>query len=263
MSSYPPLDVSAEIQQDPPDPNLFTAIVRNIDTSAPVNTLYGNLSSDAGGATIFQSDVSGLDSMQFPVDLTSYPPGFYTVFAITSDPAQTGEIVIYGGGAIPVPPIPSGRPTVQDVANLLRARTKDDFGNESGTFTDSTRPTAMAVDGHISAAMGLVCTRLPPLDEIDADLLPTVASVVAYRAALRVEKSYFPEQVRSDRSAYEWLREEYLDDLAALVEAATSGGVDEVASRDIGMIPVGSWTSIRYPPTGGAPYDDDPDLDLP
>ena len=120
MSSYPPLDVSAEIQQVPPDPNLFTATVRNIDTSAPVNTLYGNLSSDAGGATIFQSDVSGLDSMQFPVDLTSYPPGFYTVFAITSDPAQTGEIVIYGGGAIPVPPIPSGRRPLKD---RHRART--------------------------------------------------------------------------------------------------------------------------------------------
>ena len=137
-----------------------------------------------------------------------------------------------------------GRPTVQDVANLLRARTKDDFGNEAGTFTDSTRPTSMAVDDHIDAAMALVCTRLPALDKIDPDLLDAVAAVVAYRAALRVEKSYFPEQVQSDRSAYDQLREEYLDDLATLVDAATAGGPDQIATAEISMIPVGSWTSI-------------------
>lgn len=157
-----------------------------------------------------------------------------------------------------------GRPTVQDVANLIRARTKDDFGNESGTFTDSTRPTSMAVDDHITTAMALVCTRFPPLSAIDPDLLPALAGVVAYRAALRVEKSYFPEQVRSDRSAYDQLREEYLDDLAALTEAIMAGGDVAVASREIGMLPVGSWTSIRYPDTSEYPPVvtplDDPDL---
>lgn len=137
----------------------------------------------------------------------------------------------------------TGRPSVDDVAQLLRARTKDSFGNESGTFTAETRPTAMQVDGHITTAMALVCTRLPPLDEIAVDLLPAVAGVVAYRAALRVEKSYFPEQVRSDRSAYEQLRDEYLDDLAALVDAAAHGGSEQIESRDIAMIPVASWTS--------------------
>lgn len=139
-------------------------------------------------------------------------------------------------------PAPTGRPTVQDVANLLRARTKDDFGNEAGTFTDSTRPTSMAVDAHIDAAVALVGTRLPSLDVIDVDLLPAVANVVAYRAALRIEKSYFPEQVMSDRSAYEQLRQEYLDDLEALVDVATSGGSDQIATSDISSIPVRSWT---------------------
>lgn len=144
----------------------------------------------------------------------------------------------------------TGRPTVQDVANLLRARTKDTFGNESGTFTEDTRPTSLAVDGHIDAAMALVATRLPALDTIAPVLLDAYAQVVAYRAALRIEKSYFPEQVRSDRSAYDQLLQEYLDDLAALVEAATTtAGPDDAAgaSSDIASIPVGSWTSIRNP----------------
>lgn len=143
----------------------------------------------------------------------------------------------------PEPPL--GRPTVQDVANLIRARTKDDFGNESGTFTEDTRPTSLQVDSHIDAAMALVCTRLPALDRIAPNLLPAVAQLVAYRAALRVEKSYFPEQVRSDRSAYDQLRQEYLDDLEALLEAVKGGGGEWLES-DIAMIPVGSWTSITF-----------------
>jgi hypothetical protein len=146
-----------------------------------------------------------------------------------------------------------GRPSIEDVALLLRARTKDSYGNEVGTFDDDTRPTGDQVEEQIDAALALVCTRLPALDELDPDLLPAVASVVAYRAALRVEKSYFPEQVRSDRSAYEQLYQEYLDDLGALVDASTAGGEDGVAAAGIGVLPVGSWTSIPgsfiYPPS--------------
>lgn len=137
-----------------------------------------------------------------------------------------------------------GRPTIDDVAALLRARTKDSNGVELGTFTPNTRPTDTQVETHIDAAVALVGTRLPPIDEIASDLLAAVASVVAYRAALRIEKSYFPEQVRSDRSAYEQLREEYLDDLAALVDAASAGGSEFIETSEIAMIPVGSWTSI-------------------
>jgi hypothetical protein len=144
----------------------------------------------------------------------------------------------------------AGRPTVDDVALLLRARTKDQFGNEVGTFDDDTRPTAAQVEEQIDAAFALILTRLPSPEQLADELLPAVASVVAYRAALRIEKSYFPEQVRSDRSAYDQLLAEYLLDLEALVDAAQSGGPAGAVSDEIGMIPVGSWTSINgpYPP---------------
>jgi len=135
-----------------------------------------------------------------------------------------------------------GRPTVDDVALLIRARTKDSMGNEVGTFDDETRPTADQVEEQIDAAVALVGMRLPAPENLPDNLMPAVASVVAYRAALRVEKSYFPEQVRSDRSAYDQLLAEYTTDLEALVEAAY-GGTD-AGGGDIAMIPVGSWTSI-------------------
>jgi hypothetical protein len=145
-------------------------------------------------------------------------------------------------------PAPTGRPTVAEVALLIRARTKDSAGTEVGTFTPDTRPTDTEAEAQIDAAVALVGTRLPPLAKIAVELLPAVASVVAYRAALRIEKSYFPEQVRSDRSAYPQLYQEYLDDLAALLESVKAGGPEMEAASQIGMIPVGSWTSIPMTP---------------
>lgn len=155
---------------------------------------------------------------------------------MTADDARTGAWM-------------GARPTVDEVALLIRARTKDALGNEVGTFDEDTRPTGDQVDEQITAAAPLVWMRLPPIDSLPSELVPAVASLVAYRAALRIEKSFFPEQVRSDRSAYDQLLAEYVSDLAALIDAihnaATSGDIaGETGGPDIAVIPVGSWTSI-------------------
>lgn len=158
-------------------------------------------------------------------------------------------------------PAPPARPTVEQVANLLRARTKDSSGNEVGTFDDDTRPTADQVEEHIDAAVALVGARLPAIENLSVELQAAVSELVAYRAALRVEKSYFPEQVRSDRSAYDQLRQEYLDDLQAVLDTIDEGGGSGEfpgVYPEFGSLPVGSWTSINrcYP-------DPDPDLVAP
>lgn len=150
------------------------------------------------------------------------------------------------------------RPTVDDVALLLRARTKDSHGNEVGTFDDDTRPTAEQVEEQIDTAVALVGMRLPPTDQLPVALQPAVAALVAYRAALRIEKSYFPEQVRSDRSAYDQLKEEYTDDLAALQEALEGGASGEMVSYDFAVAQVGSWTSIPH----SWLHINDPDLEV-
>jgi hypothetical protein len=144
-----------------------------------------------------------------------------------------------------VPAPVAGRPTVEQVALLLRARTKDSNGTEVGTFDDDTRPTGDQVEEQIDAAMALVGIRFAPVGDMPTEAQTAFATLVAYRAALRVEKSYFPEQVRSDRSAYAQLREEYLDDLQAFTDAMTGGGGEgALTSYDFGEVPVGSWTSL-------------------
>jgi hypothetical protein len=149
------------------------------------------------------------------------------------------------------------RPTVEQVALLLRARTKDSAGNEVGTFDDDTRPTGDQVEEQIDVALALVGVRFPPSSTMTVEQVGAFQALVAYRAALRIEKSYFPEQVRSDRSAYPQLREEYLDDLQAFTEAMSAGAGGEIASYDMASMPVGSWTSIPYSWIRAQP---DPDL---
>jgi hypothetical protein len=138
----------------------------------------------------------------------------------------------------------AGRPTVDDVARLLRARTKDQFGNEVGTFDADTRPTADQVDEQIDASFTTIAIRLPPVAQLADELLPALAAVVALHAACLIEKSYFPEQVNSDRSAYAQLVAELAVDMQALSDVARGVSAAAGPGSGITMVPVGSWTSI-------------------
>src|SRR4051794_37764424 len=91
-------------------------------------------------------------------------------------------------------------PTVDSVAQILRARTKDDQGQELGTFTAATRPTDVQVSGLIATAQADVIAQTGPL--LGVLTQEAARSAVAMRTAMLVELSYFPEQVRNDRSAY-------------------------------------------------------------
>lgn len=92
-------------------------------------------------------------------------------------------------------------PTVQEVSELERARTKDRFGNEVGIFNENTRPTGDAVRGLIRQAADDVVML------IDVDIPPTAYdladSVIAIGAAMLIELSYYPEQVGTPNSAYD------------------------------------------------------------
>ena len=135
------------------------------------------------------------------------------------------------------------RPTVQEVANLIRARTKDSNGLEVGTFDGDTRPTADQVEQLIDASLALVGMQLPSAVSIPVDFGPSVALVVALDVACRIEKSYWPEQVQTERSPYALLKVEYDEALGALRDALESGGPAGFGG-DMANVPVGSWTSI-------------------
>jgi len=142
--------------------------------------------------------------------------------------------------------VPAGRPTVEQVARWIRARTKDDNGNEIGTFDDTTRPTDVQVEEQIDVSATLIGTRLPSLDKLSAETLEAVAAVVSLDAACAIEKGYWPEQVQDNRSAYEFLKTERDEELAALEEAANEDAAGGGDSADVGFVDskVRSWTSI-------------------
>lgn len=130
-----------------------------------------------------------------------------------------------GGGGLRELPPPSDpwRPSVLEVAEIIRARTKDDQLQELGTFTADTRPTEEQVQATITTAYNLFTGPLVPqarIWELVGDRFDgMIRALIAYRAALRVEKSYWPDQVLTDRSAYTQLLAEYQADLARFREA--------------------------------------------
>jgi hypothetical protein len=121
-------------------------------------------------------------------------------------------------------------PSTTDVARLLRARTKDANGVELGDWSDDTRPTTEEVADLIDQAAGPVLARIGFLQAPDEDpdayasVIPAALHLVALGAAMLIEKSYFPEQVASDRSAYSSYQAEYADCLDALTGEGDGDG---------------------------------------
>ena len=155
----------------------------------------------------------------------------------------------------PDPPDPNVfiNPTVDDVGAILRARTQDVEDDEVGTFTDTTRPTAEEVERIIGMARGVVLTRTGSLDsppmvcDTAPDLRTNASTAVAMLAAMLVELTYFPEQVNSDRSAYEEYKELWNTVMEGLVGAAGECRGGEIVPEE-GKNPGPSWS---FPIDGG------------
>lgn len=116
-------------------------------------------------------------------------------------------------------------PLVDEVGAQLRARTKTRAGAEVGTFTDETRPTDVQVATMITRGVGDVSmaisgTEVPVALQADARDLAVIA------AAMRIELSYFPEQINTGKSPYQQLKDLYdsrIKDFKSAVEAANAG----------------------------------------
>src|SRR5262245_40111665 len=94
---------------------------------------------------------------------------------------------------------PDDYPTVEDVGDLLRARTQDSHDDELGTFTDDTRPTEEAVERMILQCGTVVFTATGRLDNLTCSQADSVREAakhwIALLTAMLIELSYFPEQV--------------------------------------------------------------------
>jgi hypothetical protein len=121
-------------------------------------------------------------------------------------------------------------PSPQQVADVLRARTKDDQSAEIGAWTANTRPTEYEVRGLIQTAasdtLAAVALLHPDYDDPDG----AACSLCTYRAAMLIELSYWPEQAAAFRggsqSAFSEYRQMWLDGVEALSNklAGPAGG---------------------------------------
>jgi hypothetical protein len=102
--------------------------------------------------------------------------------------------------SLPIHNVANYVPQISQVGALLRARTKDSAGNETGTFNADTRPTFQQVQELIYSAVGTLKARAGEV--IPDQLIQEATRLAALRAAMLVELAYFPEMVATGRSPY-------------------------------------------------------------
>lgn len=130
-------------------------------------------------------------------------------------------------------PATGTRPSVQEVASRLRARTKIAGGKELGTWTTTTRPTAGEVEDLIDDALDEVLGKVQPIDDTQqfgsaynapgSDYERRIRRAVALYAAILVELSYFPEQIRSGQSPVTTMQQLYDSRIRALISEGETG----------------------------------------
>jgi hypothetical protein len=109
-------------------------------------------------------------------------------------------------------------PDPQQVADLLRARTKDSDSNEVGSWTANTRPTEYEVSGLIATAAGDLLAAVDTLDPEWNDPFGSAAALCAKRAAMFIELSYHPDDASQPGSVYAEYRDQWNDGVRALLD---------------------------------------------
>jgi len=142
---------------------------------------------------------------------------------------------------IPLEAVPSST----DVANLIIARTKDRMGNEVGDWTADTRPTYVKVSEIIVQAAQDISMYIDT--DIPAEAYGIVHEAIALRAAMIIERSYYPEQISNNRSPYQQLKEDFYllvgkDGMGGALQKAIEREAEEEIYGEEPMIEgVASW----------------------
>lgn len=143
--------------------------------------------------------------------------------------------------------LPSYAPTVAEVAALVRARTKVPGGSELGTFSAQTRPTDTDVRSLIAEALNEVLGKAQTPTDPASAYAAHVASAAKVYAAMLIELSFFPEQVRSDRSAYAPLKDLYDMRIRALISEGETGGAQGMGEGATGAGDAPADASWAFP----------------
>lgn len=145
-------------------------------------------------------------------------------------------------------------PSVDEVASIMKARTKTAFGAEAGTFTDTTPVTADRVSELIREATDEVAPVFGPdipdgPDPDDPDTLRRgVKRVVQLLAAANVELDMWPEQAQQQGSAYRLYLERATAIRKTLIEAVSEAGGGGAGESVAGSDPAAQGS---FPPSSG------------
>lgn len=144
--------------------------------------------------------------------------------------------------------------SVADVAALLPQRTKGEYGSD-GEFTDEGTPTKKQVENILEKAASRIAGKLELKSGEDicaTGPLELAEEVHALRAAMMVELTYFANQLRTDQSPYEKLKEQYDEGIKDLITAyKTQCDEDETGlggeTRPRGNFPPAKrWGRMRF-----------------
>lgn len=117
-------------------------------------------------------------------------------------------------------------PTPDQVAALVRARTRDDLGSELGVFTEQTHPTLAEVELLIAQEAPIVLVRTGDPAALEcpdaATVQGAIANVISKRVAAIIEASYRPDEVADGRTVADFYQGTMDDDLEAIEKAAAT-----------------------------------------
>lgn len=122
-------------------------------------------------------------------------------------------------------PPPPYRPTVEQVAAIVRSRTRGaasrdaTIAGEQGTFTATTRPTYLQVQELIDVAVGDIAGMMRGRTPCTPVLETAAGSAAAYLAAQLVEVSYYSEQTTDETTAFKALDSLRKDAAKAVAES--------------------------------------------
>lgn len=136
-------------------------------------------------------------------------------------------------------------PETSSVAALLLARTKPRIGGgeDTGDFSEFTRPTAVEVSAAIARAGRLVRGVIGDFDHLaaaDPDLFESVLDLIALRAAAEVERSLNPSAARQNDSVARELAQQFDADMRRIETAVSETGSGGSSIAGDGVMPAAS-----------------------
>jgi hypothetical protein len=137
-------------------------------------------------------------------------------------------------------------PTTNDVAQLLRVRTKNTQGRELGVFSQDTRPTASQVQDVIEQATRDITSKTDK--DVPEGAYDNVREAITILSAMMIELSYFGEQINSNRSPYPQLKDLYSDNRGNGILKDAIAAIEREAEEEIsGELPGTNRPSYSFP----------------